>query len=518
MGRRYLGGSGEPLTIWISVAASTVLVFYGYDQGVFGNVIISQNFLETFGFPSANMQGTMTSLYNIGCFFGAMSTILTGDWLGRPRQIILGSTIIAVGAIIQTASWTVPQMIVGRIVAGLGTGMNTATAGVWQAETSKMRSRGKLVIIQMANCITGFSISNWLTLGFSFAPRDIAWRFALAFQIFFTLCIYALCPFLPDSPRLLIRKGKHEEALEVLAALEGHGATPESASVRAQFDVIKDILDREHVNTYSWWQLITGRGPSGLMRRMILGAAMQCMNQVSGINVTSYYMSYIFINALGISPLLSRILAACGSVDYLIFACLAYFVIERYGRRKVMMVSAAACSICWISIAIATGVSQHGGKSYINGSVAVAFFFAFFASFGMGVLEINALEMRTKGASLAMATNWICNYAVVQATLPGVQNLGYKFWIVWAVICAAFIPVTYLFYPETANRTLEDIDRFFETKPGFIVARNPLATQLSRPEVYAEQDAAIARGAEKTGRWDRDEEKASGGIAVEKIG
>ena len=118
----------------------------------------------------------MTSIYNIGCFIGAMSTIFTGDILGRPRVILLGSTVIALGAVIQTASYSVAQMYVGRIVAGLGTGMNTATAGVWQAETSKMRSRGKLVIIQMANCITGFSISNWLTLGFSFAPRDLAWR------------------------------------------------------------------------------------------------------------------------------------------------------------------------------------------------------------------------------------------------------------------------------------------------------------------------------------------------------
>jgi len=136
--------------------------------------------------------------------------------------------------------------------------------------------------LKQANCITGFSISNWLTLGFSFAPKDVAWRFPLAFQVFFTLCIFCLCPFLPDSPRLLIRKGKSDEAREVLAALEGHGATPESASVQAQFSVIKDILDREHVNTYSWWQLITGRGPSGLMRRMILGAWMQAMNQISG--------------------------------------------------------------------------------------------------------------------------------------------------------------------------------------------------------------------------------------------
>lgn len=139
-----------------------------------------------------------------------------------------------------------------------------------------------------------------------------------------------------------------------MAALEGHGATPQSASVRTQYNIIKDILDREHMNTYTWGQLLSGKGPSGVLRRMILGAWMQAMNQISGmmamiwtegalltivmylgINVTSYYMSYIFINALGISELLSRILAAAGSVDYLVFACLAYFVIERYGRRKV---------------------------------------------------------------------------------------------------------------------------------------------------------------------------------------
>ena len=127
-------------------------------------------------------------------------------------------------------------------------------------------------------------------------------------------------------------------------------------------------------------------------------------------------MSYIFINALNLDVLLSRILAAAGSVDYLIFSCLAYFVIERFGRRKVMICSSLACSICWIVIAISLSISDTGrGDTYKLGIVAVSFFFVFFASFGMGVLgvpwlyptEINALEMRTKGASLAMATNWI---------------------------------------------------------------------------------------------------------------
>jgi MFS family permease len=156
---------------------------------------------------------------------------------------------------------------------------------------------------------------------------------------------------------------------------------------------------------------------------MTLGAWMQAMNQISGINITSYYMSYVFINALNIHETLSRILAAAGSIDYLLFACLAYFVIERYGRRKVMMCSAAACGTCWVVIAIVLGISDEGrGDKYKLGIVAVSFFFVFFASFGMGVLgvpwlyptEINALSFRAKGASLAMATNWIMNYMVVQ--------------------------------------------------------------------------------------------------------
>ncbi|KAB8304232.1 hypothetical protein EYC80_003650 [Monilinia laxa] len=505
MTRKYLGGSGEVLTVWISIAASTVLVFYGYDQGVFGNVLVGDDFLRIMDYPTTSVQGTLTSVYNLGCFFGALSTIWTGDVLGRPKVILLGSTVIALGALIQTTSYGVSQMMVGRVVAGLGTGMNTATAGVWQAETSKMRSRGKLVIIQMANCITGFSVSNWLTLGFSFTKGSAAWRFPLAFQIFFTAIVWALCPFLPDSPRLLIRKGQHQEAYEVLAALEGHGATVDSPSVKQQFNIIKDVLDREHMNTYTWLQLLSGKGPSGVLRRMILGAWMQAMNQISGINVTSYYMTYVFIHALGISELRARILAAAGSVDYLLFAILAYFVIERYGRRRVMMVSSFACSTCWVVITIVLALTvSNPAHSYQYGAVAVSFFFAFFASFGMGILgvpwlyptEINALQMRTKGASLAMATNWIMNYMVAEVTPSGIANLGWKFWIIWAVTCASFIPFTYFFYPETANRSLEDIDRFFESKPGLFIHRNDMATQLQRPGVYEEEDLRLGTVAE----------------------
>lgn len=81
---------------------------------------------------------------------------------------------------------------------------------------------------------------------------------------------------------------------------------------------------------------------------------------------------------------------------------------------------------------------------------------------------------------------------VAQITPPGIKNLGYKFWIIWAVICASFVPITYLFYPETANRSLEDIDRFFYDNQSIFVFKNKLATQLKRPEIYEKADHDIA--------------------------
>jgi len=87
---------------------------------------------------------------------------------------------------------------------------------------------------------------------------------------------------------------------------------------------------------------------------------------------------------------------------------------------------------------------------------------------------------------------------VAEVTPSGIANLGWRFWIIWAVICASFVPITFFFYPETANRSLEDIDRFFETKPGIFIHRNRIATQLSRPAIYDEMDARIGQMGEKS--------------------
>lgn len=94
-----------------------------YDQGVFGGVIVTPDFLDLLGIADdATMQSTVTAIYDVGCFLGAVSTIWIGESLGRKKTILLGTTIMSIGAILQVAAFGIPQMIVGRIVAGIGNG------------------------------------------------------------------------------------------------------------------------------------------------------------------------------------------------------------------------------------------------------------------------------------------------------------------------------------------------------------------------------------------------------------
>lgn len=136
------------------------LTWFSYDQGVFGGVIVTPDFLDLLGIANnEKLQSTVTAIYDVGCFLGALSTMYIGERLGRKRTIMLGTTVMAVGAILQIAAFGMPQMIVGRIVAGIGNGINTSTAPVWQGETSKASWRGKLVIIEMIMNIFGFMLS-----------------------------------------------------------------------------------------------------------------------------------------------------------------------------------------------------------------------------------------------------------------------------------------------------------------------------------------------------------------------
>ena len=394
-----------------------------------------------------------------------------GERLGRKKSVLLGTTVMSVGAILQISSYSVAQMIVGRIVAGLGNGLNTATAPVWQAETSKAAWRGKLVVIELILNIAGFSLSNWITYGFSYANGPVAWRFPLAFQFIFIFILYGTVPWLPESPRWLIAHGHVEEAEQILADLEATNV--DDAYVVTESKEIQWAVQYERENGVSWWDLLRGKSGNGTstIRRLLLGAGAQAMQQLAGINVTSYYLPTVLIQSVGLSEKLARLLAACNSVSYLAFSMIGIPNVERWGRRKMMIYASIGQALSYLLITILLRYNELPGYSGTKqvASASVAFFFTYYICFGIGFqgvpwlypTEINSLSMRTKGAALGTASNWAFNFMVVEITPIGIQSLHWKFYIIWTIFNASFVPIVYFFYPETADRTLEDVDRLF---------------------------------------------------------
>ena len=272
---------------------------------------------RSIGPEHTSLLGTVTALYDVGCFFGAIAAFSIGERLGRKKAILLGTTVMSIGAILQISAFSVTQMIVGRIVAGLGNGLNTATAPVWQAETSKAAWRGKLVVIELILNIAGFSLSNWMTYGFSYVDGPIAWRFPLAFQFVFIFILYGTVPWLPESPRWLIAHDQIDEAEQIIADLEA--TSIDDAYVVTESKEIQWAVQYERENGVGWMDLLRGRSGKGTstIRRLILGAGAQAMQQLAGINVTSYYLPTVLIQSVGLGEKMARLLAACNSVSYL---------------------------------------------------------------------------------------------------------------------------------------------------------------------------------------------------------
>lgn len=264
-----------------------------------------------------NGRNADSEIIQVGCFFGAIAAFSIGERLGRKKAVLLGTTVMSFGAILQISAYSVPQMIVGRVVAGLGNGLNTATAPVWQAETSKAAWRGKLVVIELILNIAGFSLSNWITYGFSYVNGPVAWRFPLAFQFFFIFILFGTVPWLPESPRWLIAHDHIDEAEQIIADLEA--TSIDGAYIITESKEIQWAVQYERENGVGWWDLLRGKSGNGTstVRRMILGAGAQAMQQLAGINVTSYYLPTVLTQSVGLSEKLARLLAACNSVSYL---------------------------------------------------------------------------------------------------------------------------------------------------------------------------------------------------------
>ena len=380
--------------------------------------------------------------------------------LGRRRAIFLGSSIMIVGAILQCTSFTLAQLIIGRWVTGFGNGINTSTVPTWQSECSRAHRRGMLVMIEGAMITCGIMISYWIDLGFSFLdPNSVSWRFPIAFQIFFAAVILCFVMALPESPRWLILKGREDESRTVLAALSD--VPEDDPYIQDEFIMIKTtVMEMSKGNFRDLFTMTEDRH----FHRVVLAYVNQMFQQISGINLITYYIPTILQGQVGLSDFLSRLIAACNGTEYFAASWIAVFTIEKFGRRQLMLFGAAGMSGSMVILAITDSIGT--ANSGIASTIFLFIFNTFFAIGWLGMTwlypaEIVPLRIRAPANAVSTSGNWIWNFMVVMITPVAFSSIGYKTYIIFAVINAAIFPTVYFFYPETANRSLEEMDVIF---------------------------------------------------------
>lgn len=454
------------------------------------------------------MLSSPAQIYEIGALFGSLIVLWKGDAMGRRTSIAIGATTMTVGAVIMasaggancgagcnsTAS-KLGQFTAGRIITGVGNGMNTSTIPMWQSELSKAHNRGLLVLIEGALISAGIMIAvscpfasmratprkSWLTpclsqywvdYGFYWLDTSsVQWRFPIAFQCAFAivLLIGILC--LPESPRWLVKKGENEQAAKVLAQIDS--TTPDDVMVQTTLRQLQEAIQgaEELLGDFSYKELLTHGREQNFYRTAIAFTA-QAFQQLSGINLITYYATTVFLSIIP-EQKTARLLTCGNGTEYFAASLVALFLIDTLGRRKLMLSTAFMMSV---SMAILAGTvsavneAADRGVSGIPESYAAAFFLYFFNTmFAFGWLgmtwlyppEITPIRIRAPASAIATSSNWLFNFLIVMITPPAFASIKYKTYIIFAVLNMAFIPVIWAFFPETKRRSLEEMDLIF---------------------------------------------------------
>ncbi|KAI3398684.1 hypothetical protein diail_8723 [Diaporthe ilicicola] len=504
----------QKLLIAINSIAALSIFFFGYDQGMMGGVNTAKDYIELMGFGYVDdgvvivtdslLQGGIVSVYYLGTLFGCLLGGWVGDKVGRIKTIALGALWAVVGASLQCSSQNHQWMICARSVNGIGTGILNAIVPVWATETAEHTSRGQFIAIEFTLNIFGVVVAYWLEFGLSFVDggnSSIAWRFPIAFQIIPLLVLLGAVWFFPESPRWLTKVGRDEEARYILRRLRGTDATGESKA-RAEYHDIRSIvaLEAKESSKNSYFHMLFGIGSGELHtgRRVQLVIWLQIVQEWVGIAGVTVYAPTIF-GIAGYDSTKSAWISGLNNIFYMFATLICVFTLDRIGRRWTLYWGAVGQGVAMFLAGAFARLGQDAsdagdsGKAASFGAAAASFVFIFTSVFGATWLtvpwlypaEIFPLQVRAKGNAWGVF-GWSIGNGWLTLLCPVMFNaIGEKTLYIFGACNVVAIPIVWALYPESNQRTLEEMDLLFAAPTPWVWDAEKIFKRLKseRPEL-----------------------------------
>jgi sugar porter (SP) family MFS transporter len=418
-----------------------------------------------FGFDTAVIAGTTSDLSTvyaldpkrlgitvasalIGTIIGSLFAGIPGDKYGRRDSLRVMAVLYFISAVGCAFAWNWHVLIFFRFLGGLGIGGSSVLGPMYIAEIAPASWRGRLVGLFQFNVVAGILLaylSNFL-VGLQHLAIDSDWRWKLGISAIPAALFFIMLFTIPRSPRWLAKKRRNEEARAVLQL------TGDENWERDLQEIITSI-DAEH-----------GHADEPLFQRkyglpIFLAISIGMFNQLSGINAILYYLNDIFAYG-GFSRVSSDLQAVIVGLTNLIFTVIAMSVIDKFGRKKLLLVGAVGTALCLAGVAAVFFTNQHH-ELLIWLLVAYIAFFAFSqgAVIWVYISEVFPNRVRAKGQSLGSFTHWIMN-AFISGAFPTLaawsKPIPFAFFA--GMMALQFFVVTFT-YPETKGLSLEEMQK-----------------------------------------------------------
>ena len=440
-------------TILISGVAAMGGLLFGFDTAVIAGAIPA---LRSYFQLGDSAIGLVVAAASIGCIPGAFFAGRLADRFGRKNMMLLTAVLYVIAALGSGIAGSFGQLVAYRFVGGLAIGMASTLAPIYISEVAPAEFRGRLGMMQQLAIVIGILISfisNYLIANahYAFLTDQNHWRFMLAAALIPSVVFFFLLLLVPESPRWLMLKDKRIEARRVFGRIYSN----ESADREVE-SVGRDILANNFKMKFAEIFKIRYR------KIVFIGFVFAAIAQLTGINIIFYYAPLIFEKThVGGSVLFQTVLTG---VVNLIFTIIAFALIDRVGRKKLLLGGSAVMGLCMFII----GWLFY--KNDLDNYFVLITIFVYIAAFActwgavlwVYVAEIFPNKIRGNATSFAIFGNWLSN-AIVSYTFPVMlTSLGAATtFFVYGVINVAMILFVSRFIFETKGVILENIEAHY---------------------------------------------------------
>jgi sugar porter (SP) family MFS transporter len=396
--------------------------------------------------------GLTVSIALWGTVAGALVAGFPADRYGRRDSLRVLGVLYLVSALGCAFAWDWTSLVVSRFLGGLAIGGSSVIGPMYIAEISPAKWRGRLVGVFQINIVVGILLaylSNYLigTLGLG----EVEWRWKLGIEAAPAVLFLLLLLAIPRSPRWLVQKGRVEEARGVLSLI---GEEDVDTSIAAMLAAAR--LERQHGQE----QLFAARNRLPLF----LAVSIAAFNQLSGINAILYYLNDIFASA-GFDKISSDLQAVAIGFTNLVFTLLAMSVIDRFGRRRLLVIGSLGMAVCLAGVAaIFWAGSREGLLLWLLIGFIASFAFSQGAVIWVYLAEVFPTAVRARGQSLGSSTHWVMN-ALISWSFPIVAASSRAApFVFFACMMVVQLVTVLAVYPETRGLTLEEMEKKLATR------------------------------------------------------